>query len=76
MNTPAPPGAAAPAGSATVIIVNWNGGALLGQCIRHLQAQTVQPHKVLLVDNASTDDSLAQLPDCVTCEVPADDRPD
>lgn len=63
MNTPAPPGAAAPAGSATVIIVNWNGGALLGQCIRHLQAQTVQPHKVLLVDNASTDDSLAQLPD-------------
>ena len=55
--------AAAPAGSVTVIIVNWNGGALLSQCVRHLQAQTRQPDRVLLVDNASTDDSLTQLPD-------------
>ncbi len=47
----------------TVIIVNWNGGTFLGQCVRHLQAQTWQPDRVLLVDNASTDDSLAQLPD-------------
>lgn len=65
-STRAQTGAMEPAGtsgSATVIIVNWNGGALLAQCIRHLQAQTVQPHAVLLIDNASTDDSLAQLPD-------------
>lgn len=46
----------------TVIIVNWNGGDLLAQCVRHLQAQTVQPNKVLLVDNASTDGSLERLP--------------
>ena len=63
MNVPAPNCVAKTDGSVTVIIVNWNGGALLGQCIRHLQAQTVQPQAVLLVDNASTDDSLAQLPD-------------
>ena len=52
----------APTGSVSVIIVNWNGGALLGQCVRHLQAQTHQPERVLLIDNASSDDSLAQLP--------------
>ena len=63
MTSPQPRCAAAPAGSVTVIIVNWNGGALLNQCVRHLQAQTWRPDRVLLVDNASTDDSLAQLPD-------------
>lgn len=62
MSIPPQANAAESVGSATVIIVNWNGGSLLGQCIRHLQAQTVQPHQVLLIDNASTDGSLAQLP--------------
>lgn len=45
-----------------VIIVNWNGGALLAQCVQHLQEQTVQPDQILLIDNASTDDSLQHLP--------------
>ena len=49
-------------GSVAVIIVNWNGGTLLAQCVRNLQAQTVQPDQVLLIDNASTDRSLEQLP--------------
>lgn len=49
-------------GTVTVVIVNWNGGDLLAQCVRHLQAQTVLPSQVLLVDNASSDDSLEQLP--------------
>lgn len=53
---------AAAGSTVAVVIVNWNGGALLAQCVRHLQAQTVQPCQVLLVDNASTDDSLGQLP--------------
>lgn len=49
-------------GSVTVVIVNWNGGPLLRQCLQHLQAQTRQPDQVLLVDNASTDDSVTSLP--------------
>ena len=44
-----------------VIIVNWNAGAWLVRCVESLQVQTLQPVQVLLVDNASTDDSLAQL---------------
>lgn len=47
----------------TVIIVNWNGGALLAQCIEALRVQTLQPRAVLLVDNASTDGSLTSLPE-------------
>ena len=49
-------------GSVTVIIVNWNSGPLLQQCLQHLQAQTRQPDQVLLVDNASTDGSAASPP--------------
>lgn len=45
-----------------MIIVNWNGGALLAQSVQSLQKQTTAPTAVLVVDNASTDDSLAQLP--------------
>jgi len=43
----------------TVIIVNWNGGLLLAECLRHLERQTVRPDRVLVVDNASSDDSVA-----------------
>lgn len=46
----------------TVIIVNWNGGDMLATCVAHLQAQTTLPARVLIVDNASSDDSLARLP--------------
>lgn len=42
----------------TVIIVNWNSGELLAECLRRLGAQTVQPERVLVVDNASTDGSI------------------
>lgn len=45
----------------TVIIVNWNAGPLLAECIAHLMGQTCQPAAVMVVDNASTDDSLDQL---------------
>ena len=62
MTRQAPGCATAPTGTVSVIIVNWNGGALLGQCVRQLQAQTRLPDRILLIDNASTDDSLAQLP--------------
>ena len=45
--------------SVTVIIVNWNSGELLARCLRHLSTQTVRPQSILLVDNHSTDGSLA-----------------
>lgn len=46
----------------TVIIVNWNSGEMLANCVEHLQAQTSLPAQVLIVDNSSSDNSLAQLP--------------
>jgi GT2 family glycosyltransferase len=42
----------------TVIIVNWNSGDFLAECLRRLKAQTIQPERVLVVDNASSDDSV------------------
>lgn len=78
MMTPtAQPAAAPPAGCATtavahaqthsaaditVIIVNWNAGPLLCNCLKHLRQQTLQPVRVILVDNASSDQSW-DLPD-------------
>lgn len=44
--------------SVDVIVVNWNSGELLAKCFRHLELQTVKPVRVLLIDNASSDDSL------------------
>jgi len=40
-----------------VIIVNFNGGVLLADCLRHLRAQTRRPDRVIVVDNASQDGS-------------------
>lgn len=41
----------------TVIIVNWNGYEFLEQCLSALMQQTVMPHKIIVVDNASSDGS-------------------
>jgi len=49
----------------TVIIVNWNGGHLLLQCLRDLLRQSYQPTRILIMDNGSSDGSAeqaAQLP--------------
>jgi GT2 family glycosyltransferase len=49
----------------TVIIVNWNAGDLLSQCLHDLLRQTVQPARILVMDNGSSDGSaeqVAQLP--------------
>jgi GT2 family glycosyltransferase len=43
-----------------VLIVNWNGGSLLRQCLESLAQQRRRPDHVIVVDNASTDDSLRQ----------------
>jgi len=42
----------------TVVIVNWNGERFLERCLAALMAQTVKPHEILLVDNASSDASV------------------
>ncbi|MEJ2077062.1 MAG: glycosyltransferase family 2 protein [Acidobacteriota bacterium] len=46
----------------TVIIPTWNRRDLLAHCLRSLRSQTV-PAKVLVVDNGSTDGTLAMLED-------------
>src|SRR4051794_31740753 len=48
-----------------VLIVNWNGGSLLRQCLQSLERQRRRPDKVIVVDNASTDDSLRQAGDAL-----------
>ena len=42
----------------TVVIVNWNGERFLDRCLSALLAQTVMPHEIILVDNASSDASI------------------
>jgi len=40
------------------VIVNWNRKALLEECLRSLQRQTLSDFELVLVDNGSTDGSL------------------
>lgn len=46
-------------GTVAVIIVNWNGEQILATCLEALMAQTIEPTEIYLVDNASSDGSLA-----------------
>jgi GT2 family glycosyltransferase len=47
---------------ATVVVVNWNGAKLLPSCLDALAAQqTSEPFQTWVVDNASSDESLAVL---------------
>ena len=57
-----------------VIIVNYNSGELLAKCVEQLSLQRPAPNKVIIVDNASEDDSLAQLPEYKNVEVLAVDE--
>jgi len=41
----------------TVVVVNWNSGALLERCLLALGAQTLTPRRVVVVDNGSRDGS-------------------
>jgi GT2 family glycosyltransferase len=54
--------------SVSVVIVNWNSGALLERCLATLCRQTLMPDHVLVVDNGSTDhssDCVERFPPCV-----------
>ncbi len=44
-----------------VIVLNWNGLAWLDRCLKGLCAQTMAPTEIVVVDNASTDGSVAHL---------------
>lgn len=49
-----------------IIIVNWNAGTLLRDCIesiRESHCDSLALSRVVVVDNASTDESIAALPD-------------
>ncbi|MBD0281650.1 MAG: glycosyltransferase family 2 protein [Thermoleophilaceae bacterium] len=52
---------AAPAVRAAVVIPNWNGAAWLTGCLDAVAAQTHPPEEVVVVDGASSDDSLTVL---------------
>lgn len=46
--------------SLAVIIVNFNGGGLLAACLAALERQRVRAQRVIVVDNASSDDSITR----------------
>ena len=41
----------------TVIVLNWNGADLLGDCLRSVKAQDFRDFEAIVVDNGSTDGS-------------------
>ena len=43
----------------TALVLNWNGARVVGDCLRSLLAQDYPALDILVVDNASTDDSAA-----------------
>lgn len=45
----------------TVVIVNWNGGMMLDECIACLLCQTLLPSRILVIDNGSTDGSAERI---------------
>lgn len=45
----------------SVIVVNWNGAAVLNRCLIALQQQRFRDFEVILVDNGSTDDSISRV---------------
>lgn len=46
----------------SIIIVNWNGGELLRRCVETIvSSQPSVTYEVVIIDNASTDDSLVRL---------------
>ena len=44
--------------SIAVVVVNWNAGGYLKKCLQSLKNQTLTPTRVIVVDNASKDDSI------------------
>ncbi len=49
---------AAPRMRMSVVIVNWNGGEGIGECLASLRGQSLDSLEVIVVDNGSTDGSV------------------
>ncbi|MBM4269363.1 MAG: glycosyltransferase family 2 protein [Deltaproteobacteria bacterium] len=47
----------APRPRVSVIVLNYNGASLIGRCLDHLIAQTLRDFEIIVVDNASSDES-------------------
>lgn len=48
----------------SIIIVNWNGQDFLRRCLQSIQLETQEiPYEIIVIDNASTDNSLQLLRD-------------
>jgi N-acetylglucosaminyl-diphospho-decaprenol L-rhamnosyltransferase len=46
----------------SIIIINWNGGSLLTRCVETVVSSSPNvSYEIVIIDNASEDDSLAQL---------------
>jgi GT2 family glycosyltransferase len=45
----------------SAVLLNWNGGAVAVDSLRHLLAQTHRTVEIVIVDNGSADDSPAAL---------------
>ena len=42
----------------SIVVLNWNGNAFIQACLEHIQNQTYPAIEMIVVDNASSDDSL------------------
>jgi GT2 family glycosyltransferase len=49
----------------SVCLVTWNSASHLSLTLEALDRQIYQPLEIMVVDNASTDDSLARVQDCI-----------
>jgi len=45
----------------STIVLNWNGKNVISECLESLLTQTYRPHEIIVVDNGSTDGSLAMI---------------
>lgn len=45
----------------TVVVVNYNGGEMMADCARSLLGEGLPPHRLVVIDNGSKDDSLERL---------------
>ncbi len=52
-----------PTASISVVVVNWNRSTLLRQALLSLHAQRLAPAEIIVVDNGSSDDSMAMMRD-------------